>query len=357
MLLTRKDFICDHLFTATGIELAQEESRSEYCWEFVNYIDYLPKFQEAILDLFTINRVSHKEESPYGFHKSYPSARSFYLQKAYFCIGNHCFVTIDSLTGKFLVFQNTQINSQSGQLIIVSDRMPNGFYSAIRNSLVLLEIGHILYNVDYISMCFENDIKNVTINKDYIQIDFSKCSEDLDLTDCSREISFFKTKLKLRTSGPYYRKLRNLSCNYKDGIYDIRTEISIQYKKLFGKEYTDDSIKILTLKNDGDKFISQNNLYLPYHILNSEYNYVDFRYSSQYTLFLIKLHVNEPLEISRLVLLIGYIAQEICVENSNSSRYNRPVKQVLSDEKWEHYLKTSFPNYLQFYAVISGNIS
>ena len=59
-----------------------------------------------------------------------------------------------------------------------------------------------------------------------------------------------------------------------------------------------------------------------------EYNYLNARTMSQITAFLYKWEKGMFVNYAELIQYIGFLAQEVCINNSAVNVYNRPVKQM-----------------------------
>ncbi|MDO5755462.1 MAG: hypothetical protein Q4P28_04450 [Tissierellia bacterium] len=60
-------------------------------------------------------------------------------------------------------------------------------------------------------------------------------------------------------------------------------------------------------------------------------------------------------KLEKEILMLGYLAQDICLMNAGKNVYNRPLKQVLSAKNWKRVdMNKGYPRYYQFYGVVSG---
>ncbi|BDD41040.1 hypothetical protein [Streptococcus ruminantium] len=124
------------------------------------------------------------------------------------------------------------------------------------------------------------------------------------------------------------------------------------FEKLFASQLKG-IVQRVVLYNNGEYFTDSNGEYVvQYFELNREYYFVDFRTASQYTLLLIKLPPIQD-ELINYILFMGYLAQEICINNAGLGHYNRPVKQV-NFTFWKNILGDKYKDYLPFYGVITG---
>ena len=89
-----------------------------------------------------------------------------------------------------------------------------------------------------------------------------------------------------------------------------------------------------------------------------EYNYLNARTMSQITAFLYKWEKGMFVNYAELIQYIGFLAQEVCINNSAVNVYNRPVKQM-NFNFWLPILEqnNSLKDYIPFYGVLTGKES
>jgi len=89
-----------------------------------------------------------------------------------------------------------------------------------------------------------------------------------------------------------------------------------------------------------------------------EYNYLNARTMSQITAFLYKREKGMFVNYAELIQYIGFLAQEVCINNSAVNVYNRPVKQM-NFNFWLPIMKQNdiYEEYIPFYGILTGKES
>lgn len=345
MKYTKKDLICDYLSSCKIFEYEQEY-REEYT--FFNKIDKSISLEERylkILEIMKVCRIENFNRSYYKKHKSYPSARSFYKQKIWISIGNNNFATINEFTGEIIVYENKFIDSDKGDIIITADNIKFENYKRIHNTLNVLEVGHMIYNISEISKKYGFSIKVNAKVDNFVCIKSEKKNNLI--------YDSIENKYITRTSGKYIGKLINLNMNVEEAFYEIKTNKEKDFYSLFSYELKSIVKYIVFRNNKCDGFVF-GDIKIDYEILNKEYSYIDFRSCSQYTLLIFDKSIIKKKIITDYILFMGYLAQEICILNSKKYIYNRPVKQVYIPI-WKEILKnTVYKDDIPFYGVITG---
>lgn len=354
MKLFKKDMFSDYYFSFyRDNKYIQSEGykRIEFNYDS-DFTEEVSSFYHELMSITDIVRVSDNEFSPYKIHKSYPSARSYYNQKIWLNISKNKFISKDSYSNIIKSFspKDRVLDVERIDLLITTELITLKNYQSINKSLSMLEFGHILYNIHNICNVYGIQIENILV-KDYgIIVNFFK--NKIDIHDV-QEIEQIHSLYYLRSSGPYYRGLLNFEESQRECFFDFQLDIEDVFKKLFHEDLKK-YIKILNFKNDGKCFIFEK-ISLEYFELAQEYTYIDFRSCSQFTLFLLDKTVTDMRLIEKLVLFIGYLAQDICLNNARTNVYNRPLKQLLNVGLWRKLDKNNtIDNYMQFYAVITG---
>lgn len=345
MKYTKKDLICDYLSSSRIFEYNQEYREENNNFKKIIGEICLEEKYLKILEIMKVCRIEKFNRSYYKKHKSYPSARAFYKQSIWISLGNFKFVSIDEFSGMISIYENKSINSEKGIIIITTNNITFENYKRIHNTLNVLEVGHMIYNIEKIS---EKYGYSITINK--------KSNNFISIKLLKKNIKNYdeiENKYIYRTSGKYKGKLINLNMNVEDAFYEMKTDLEKAFYKLFSYNLNLMVKRIVFRNNKKDAFVYKD-IKIDYEILNKEYSYIDFRSCSQYTLLMLdKSIINKEL-ITDYILYIGYLAQETCIMNSKLYVYNRPVKQVYIT-MWKKILKNSIYKYdIPFYGVITG---
>lgn len=348
MRINKLDLIADLSYSFDNTNIKQNYNLDKLNTKFISLYDHaLDRLFEELFSIFDIIRVSDIRMTPYKIHKSYPSARSFYLQKLWIKIDNDKYITKNIKSNKLELYQMNY--NDDYDIIITTDIINYPNYFAIHKSLNILEIGHIIYNIKSILDIF-NIRFNLKVSKEMILI---KLIDQNKMDFCETKLISLKEKFLLRNSGKYYRGIINLNHHFKDAIYDTKINIQNQFFKLFNIEISVDDIFVINFKNNG-KYYEYKNLKVEYYELNQIYNYIDFRNSSQYTLLLFKKDIIDKKYLSEVIIFLGYIAQEISLENAHQNKYNRPLKQLLDKKLWKRISSNFNENYIYFYSIVSG---
>lgn len=355
MIFNKQDLFCDYSATSNVLKFHQEYKFLKEEWIFLGEETQICEFYKDILNINKIYRVDKNNYSPYQIHKSYPSARSFYLQTIWVCIGENIFLTYKDENKSYVKFKNDRLNFLDiGDIFITSKEIYENKYKSIHNSLILLEIGHILYNIEYISQCYGMKISIDSCEDDFnvVKVRTRRVPNNSNLLSIEK----FKLLASFRNSGSYRNKIMNIDSKVKENIYISSIDILLKFRDLFQYDF-EESVKTLVFINDGTKFINlEFMIIISYEQLNREYYFIDFRTASQYTLFLITKNNKKNIRYTDLLLYMGYLAQEICLKNSKDGVYNRPVKQVIQPF-WKNVLNNLFKDYIPFYGVITGKES
>ena len=324
MEYNKRDLFSDYVSTYSEIDTIQEYRYKEGEWDF-KYKKASSKVTDLEKDILNINktyRTNKNDYSPYLKHKSYPSARSYYPQKIWYSLGKGRFTIYDDNECCYKVYENKElIDIKKGSVILSTNDIMMEHYKSIHNSLICLEFGHIIYNIERICLLYNCRI-NINSKKfnDYILININD-NEKYDSVNIEKLEELYAN----RSSGSYTKKLINIKGDYNNYNFIPDSDVTEQFYKIFGYKL-DGIVDRIIFQNNGSCYSS--NKYISEFIdLNAQYHFIDFRTASQYTLFLIKRNLKKD-NLIDYILFIGYLAQEICLENSKESVFNRPVKQV-----------------------------
>jgi len=107
--------------------------------------------REFIRDILQLNDVIRVEKNSYfKIHKSYPSPRSLYPIKILVSIGSSFYVTKNDIQDVYELYSCENLNVPSGDIVLEFNDKYLEDYKSIKKSLLLLEMGHLLFNLLYI---------------------------------------------------------------------------------------------------------------------------------------------------------------------------------------------------------------
>lgn len=351
MIYTKKDFIIDILGSSNLMSVEQPEiTIKKYKLSDSNFQNDLNLYTKSILKLNY--PTMHRDNTFYLTHKSYPSARSLYPIEIGYVLENNLVVTNRTFQKdeKFLRFdKEEELTLKNDDIIFFFSSSFSIIekYKSIKNTLIILELGHLHFNLIAIASLFkmkysyQNAFHLKAIKQPIFDIDTLKLQKLFDLAEN-------------RTSGPYLKYISNLNMDKISKPYLI-TESTLRKGLSLYNLQDEDIIKIEYYANNTslNKFVECNsNKTISYYTLNSLYPYITFRTSSQYTLFSIDAKKVNNSNIERIILLIGFLAQDICLFNSKENYYNRPLKAVNPNEFSKIFNISK--DFIPFYAVVSG---
>lgn len=309
----------------------------------ININNLSPELKILLLPLME-QPMRNLSDTPYVWHLSYPSARSFYTIRGFVGLGNN--QVISKMPGKsqFTIY-NVNFEVKKNEIYIVRTKeVKEEIYVQIHNSLQALEAGHIIGSYYMLAKLLDLKFDKVSFGRsiDVIKLGSFKAG-DLNLF----QLDQLKKEYRYRSSGIYYGMLSNWIKIDKFKAFK-KTELS-QISKHFGIENKYCSYK--TFENDGYCFWDkEKHKSLSYQNLQNKFSFSDPRYGSAITIFgITKVDGN----INKVVESIGACAQVICLNNAKNNFINRPVKQIIPN-KWEHIFSDS--DIIPFYGVISTKI-
>jgi hypothetical protein len=291
-------------------------------------------FFHSLLDLDQMYRFDGV--SPYKFHRSYPSPRSLYPlkllirpagSKKLYC-KNQFTEEIEEYT-----FSTNSYNCHE-VIIIYNSKVYPEFYINIKKSLLILELGHLLYNIHMLIEPYSSKV-SLKIMDQYVSLGIY--DEEENLKRFRLDDDFHSILLK-RTSGTFRNGLTPL-LRYNDHqlIYDqfieylkICTEAASDFFKLDVK----DVIGLYIMSNSNGIYFDLYNYFerekiaskVRYMELNRMYPYIHFRGVNFLITFSIKHKALLENEISRIILLIGFICQASALFFTNKDMFSRPLK-------------------------------
>lgn len=349
-----KDYVSDYIYTTTGDSLGQNYQSKDLKWHYIKKIKKVNPFFELILFCDKIIRVSSSKKTPYKIHKSYPSARSFYPLKLWLSVGEGYFITNDNISGDYSLYYSNKFKLPKNTVLITNNEINLSNYKPIHKTLESLEIGHLIYNLFEVYNIFGHSFTVDNTSTNYTTIILKEQKNILNNKNRCQKIHAFKEKAYLRNSGNYLKKINNFDLNSVEKKFEINLNLREIYSSLYNTKESH-SIIITHFFNDVNGSFSNSKVKIPYYKLNKEYGFINFRTCSQYTLISLEtdFYMNKTNYIND-IQFIGFIAQNICLNNSSLNFYNRPVKQV-SINSWNNdFLKEQEKKYLPMYGVISG---
>lgn len=354
---SEKDLISDMSYFNGNDDKMQKKYKYNEIGEITDEKIYFSGYESQILDLNTVIRVDNFLRTPYSIHMSYPSARSLYTLRLYFFKDGYL-LTKDFWKRKEVLKAKSSIcvdsNISNGDIIIELKEFNDNHYPSIFKTLQILEVGHLLYNISLIADIYgyEYELDNDSIN--ILVLKNKKAGNNY--LENNKTIEFWE-KAQNRSSGKYYGGLINFDLDYQKYAYSPKGTDETKSIK-FNKNIMN-SVKTLTFVNDGNALVDKNNgLVLYYGYIMKEYNYLNARTMSQITAFLYKWEKGMFVNYAELIQYIGFLAQEVCINNSAVNVYNRPVKQM-NFNFWLPIMKQNdiYEEYIPFYGILTGKES
>ena len=281
-MYTKADFIADAMVRKNrNWHFIQEYRMLDKNWVYVKKATNMSDLFINILKVNQYTRASSKSYSIYRLHKAYPSARSFYKAKLWISLGNGMAMTMNDIDNTFGVYYYDIFHDiNQDRIILMSEEIDDENYGSIHNTLTILELGHMVYNLHYICSCFNSSIR-IQIKSRYVLVDLVEDEQ------VKREIKKYNQLAQLRSSGSYSNKLINFSLDHSAYRYVSVIDRKKVFKQLFNQELND-VIEVLEFINTGICFWNEEyDIQISFEELNAQYDFVDFKSATQYTLFLI----------------------------------------------------------------------
>lgn len=357
MLYLEEDLISDISYFSGDDTKPQIKNEYEKIGKKIDKNIFFDEYENQILDLNTVIRVDNYLRTPYSIHMSYPSARSLYTIKLYIQKEEYL-LTKDFWKNKEVIktepsfYESNKL--KSGDIVIELLEFKDKHYPSIFKTLQNLEVGHLLYNIAVLADIYGYEYE---IDNKFLNILVLKQKRVFYNLKKNEEIAEFWERAKHRTSGKYYGGLINFDLNHEEYRYFPNRCTKIKCIK-FDKKIIE-SVKTIVFINDDNSFINKEyGLVLEYSYLMKEYNYINARTMSQITVFLCKWRKHEMRNYAELIQYMGFLAQEICINNSITGIYNRPVKQM-NLKFWNKVIKQNaeFKDFIPFYGVLTGRES
>lgn len=359
MKYTVKDFLGE-LASNYGVPfIKQELSSNLQDYQGVSRESFwLHPSTERLMPFLDLNDFVRVEKDTYfKVHKGYPSPRSLYPVKLFLSAGDSCFLSKHDLKGSIECYRNDRFNAAVGDLVLEFDHKYPEYYRHIKKTLLLLEIGHFLYNILFLAK--EMGI-TYRLNPSLNRIHLEKVLDEERTVD-QRVLAAFKEKYTTRNSGPYLYPMTKTKVKPLLEIDDfnalVEAEISeMNHFFISGREL---GLETLTYFNTGEgRFIptvrTSHASEISYQQMNTLYPYVNFYGVSFFTFFLLPHSKVEEFELTERLLALGYLAQSICLNYSDSDQFCRPIKSFNIDQV-ELLFDMDSSRFTPFYFLLSGS--
>lgn len=298
------------------------------------------------------------EETSFKIHKGYPSPRSLYPLQLFFSLGEGIFLKNNEVDTTQNYFKNENVIIEPGSLILEVENKYPEYYSHIRKTLSTLEMGHLLYNILYIANLLGiNYSLNIAENR--ILLINPQSITTTDNINYSR-LEKFNQSCQLRSSGPYRFRILNTSINYNGSPQKLTrnlNNICTNMYRFFQLE-SENSIQALVYHNDGSgKFVCENQSYsdLSYQKVNKIYPHINFYGVSFFVFFLLDHTVFTDENITGHLLMLGYLAQFVCLQFLGEDKFCRPIKSFDMNTV-ESILGIDGAQYTSYYLLVAGKV-
>lgn len=357
MKYTVRDFLGE-ISANYGVEAMEQELHSNlngYQPVYEAPLELSPGIKRLLpfLDLNDYVRVD--KDTYYKVHKGYPSPRSLYPVKLFLSLGDQSFVSKHDLEQKWEFFRNPDLCIPAGDLLLEFDEKYPAYYMHIKKTLLLLETGHFLYNILFLSqkMGIRYSLKD-SPNRIHLALE-----QDEGRTIDNSVLTSFKECYTRRNSGPY---LNPITTPYFELLGDVSQfnallEVDIQgMNDHFGLEGQE--IQAIAYYNLGDgRFASTANekaSLISYQTMNKIYPHINFYGVSFFTFFLLEHRRLRTHQTTDYLLALGYLAQSICLKYSRLDQFCRPIKSFNIDHV-EKIFSIDNSRYTPFYFLIAGS--
>lgn len=290
------------------------------------------KLSSFVIDLLELNKVLRVSSEHYKLHKSYPSPRSLYPLHLYVVYQNEL-LTMDSFTGEVYYCDALDYKMENDIFIFYEDKYPH-FYKSIKKSLLLLEIGHLLYNVKAILEVHGGATYELYLIESGLQLSYQSGRFD-DLN--SRSQMILRERFFNRRSGSYLANgqyliapLSSKGCSldkkelFKQEV--LFPKFQKQLSKLIICQYLNNGEGLFQL-SDSNSYEEKLRSSLSYIHFNTSMPYFNFRGVSSIILFFVKNHKVSDEHMEEVLLTMGMLAQHYSLSFSHQYR-TRPIKSV-----------------------------
>ncbi|KOO51837.1 hypothetical protein [Viridibacillus arvi] len=286
----------------------------------------------------------------YILHKSYPSPRAIYPLNVQIYSGGYYF-NIDDLSGeifKQIVYQNNSKVYYNEMDIIISLKDYNKYpeyYDKIKKSLLLLEVGHLIYNIILKTkvMGVFYELSEIEEDKVILRKSTNILKEDLKK---SEEMKILDKLFLNRTSGPQRPSLF-LKSSFINNSFSKEECVYVK-NSLLGIE---NEIITIKLTRSGDSFF-YNTVKFHYTEINSLNYTVNFKYVNELYIFLFnKKFLNA--DLSSQIINIGSICQEKILMGTAEGYNSRPLKSFNMIETEKFVKGLGFIEYIPHYFLVN----
>ncbi|GGE59009.1 hypothetical protein [Priestia taiwanensis] len=312
----------------------------------------LSQYERLILSLNDYVRV--EQYTHYKVHKGYPSPRSIYPLKLFLVTYDENHVSKNDRNGQYEFYRNNCLDVSIGDIIIGFEDSYPQHYEYIKKSLLLLEMGHLLYNILFIAKEYGKRYTYRVLPNLGILL---HAEDNTDNEYDEKNIEAFLQSCQERNSGPYlypltpFKNERAASAEIDEkmvydlifnffSISEIRQAVSIQFYHNNGEG--------IYRKEDGHEDIH-------YRQLNELYPYINFYGTSHFVIISLNHDVFRQGDSTPYLLMVGMIAQHICLRYSSKERYCRPIKSFRIEEV-EKVFSMNGTNQTPYYCLIAGDI-
>ncbi|MCM3617906.1 hypothetical protein M3936_09970 [Sutcliffiella horikoshii] len=306
--------------------------------------------QSIMTGLNDYNRI--EKDTHFKVHKGYPSPRSLYPIRLFVVTKNGSFLTKNDQTKKFELYENAAREGEEGDILLEYGKVYPAYYKSIKKSLLLLEAGHLIYNIHHVAKSCEARYQVVEKNG-YLLLKKAK-SPNQDIQQAKLEKFYHLSSI--RNSGPYLHPITAYHLiPLLDNALDFQ-KLTEQLISLFMQPLKKNAIRLIKLQNDGDGLfhIPHKEPKVDYKKLNSIYPYINFKgVSGMYVFTLDNLVFSEEENITPYILAIGFLAQFYCMLYASEQNYCRPVKSYNIGD-FEHLLGINGSHTTIMYSLIIG---
>lgn len=313
---------------------------------------------ERLMPFLDLNDYVRVEKDTYfKVHKGYPSPRSLYPVKLFLSAGHSYFLSKHDLEGSIECYRNDSFNAAEGDLVLEFDHKYPEYYLHIKKTLLLLEMGHFLYNILFLAKEMGISYK---LNHSPNRIHLERVLDEGGTVD-QNVLSVFKEKYTRRNSGPYLYPLTKAKFKPLQNVEEFNALVEAEILEMntcFGLEQ-EKGVQTLTYFNTGEgRFTptvrTSHPSEISYQQMNTIYPYVNFYGVSFITFFLLQHGKSKEFELTEHLLALGYLAQSICLNYSDSDQFCRPIKSFNIDQV-EQLFDMDSSRYTPFYFLVSGS--
>ncbi|MGE7752876.1 hypothetical protein [Lysinibacillus fusiformis] len=353
MKFTKEDLIYELEYNFKGSSKEQEINNNLSKYKFLKYVSEAElvesQFYKEILRLNEIIRF--EKNTSFKIHKSYPSPRSLYPIKIMISIDKGLFLSKNNVSEFYELYFFENKNISIGDILLEFEDIYLDTYGSIKKSLLLLEAGHLLFNILYLANHFGKTYINNSDHDGLLHLSLK--SETNNLND-GEMLSHFKQSYYLRNSGPYNYPLTRTKISYLLNHKPDNRFNFLNISSFFECSNLVEYICVDVYVNQGKglfKSVKGANI-IDYKSLNNLYSYINFWGVSLFTVF--SIHIDAFMDDAKNFLLtLGYLSQSESISLSSLNRFSRPIKSFKIDTM-EQLLKHHNNSFIPYYALITG---